>query len=176
MIKRITIDKKNDQLAVTILAFKDSGKQKMLLVWILLFSLCGIAIISQFFGNYDNSTKIFFGVYIAFWLFFEFKVIYAYRWRKSGLEFITVEKEAIILTKQIGKRGITQSYLKNEISDLRIFENADNNFIKSMTTSYWNINKYTLAFNVKNQIIPFAIDLTKKEANKILLAITSQYA
>ncbi len=174
MDKRITINKKDDKLTITILAFKDKGKQTMLLLWIILFSLCGIAIISQFFGNYDNNTKIFFGVYIAFWLFFEFKVIYAYRWRKFGLEFITVEKDNIILTKEIRKRGITQSYDKGEISNLRIFENADNNFIKSMTSSYWNINKYTLAFDFKNQIIPFAIDLTKKEANKILLEIKTK--
>lgn len=174
MLKRITIDKTEDKLAITILAFKDNAKQTMLLVWIILFSLCGIAIVSQFFGNYDNNTKIFFGVYIAFWLFFEFKVIYAYRWRKIGLEFVTVKKSSIILTKQIGKRGITQNYPKNEISNLRIFENADNNFIKSMTSSYWNINKYTLAFDFNNQVIPFAIDLTKKEANKILSEIKTK--
>ena len=71
----------------------------MLLVWIILFSLCGLAIVSQFFENYDAQTKVFFGVYVAFWLFFEFKVIYAYRWRKQGEEKIILENGQLSLIK-----------------------------------------------------------------------------
>lgn len=174
MTERISIDNKESIFSLTIWAFKDEAKQKMLLLWIILFSGCGIAIFTQFFGNYDSGTKIFFGVYIAFWLFFEFKVIYAYRWRKYGLEYITVEGDEIILTKQIGQRGLTQRYQKTEIENLRIFENADSNFVKSMTSSYWNINKYTLAFDFKGQIIPFGIDLTKKEAHFVLKQLKEQ--
>jgi hypothetical protein len=168
MSERITIEKEEDKLAITILAFNDAKKQQMLMMWIVLFSLCGLAIISQFFAPYDNGTKVFFGVYIAFWLFFEFKVVYAYRWRKFGLEYLTIEDGELILSKQIGKRGITQRFKISDIQNLRIFENADTNFVKSMTSSYWNINKYTLAFDYNNQIIPFGIDLSKKEANRIL--------
>ena len=91
--ERLKIAKKEDELVITIKAFGDSRKQKILLLWIVLFSLCGIAIMSQFFGDYDNETKVFFGVYVAFWLFFEFKVVYAYRWRKYGVERIIVDKE-----------------------------------------------------------------------------------
>lgn len=59
----------------------------MLQVWIVLFSLCGFAILLQFFYNYD--------------------------------------------------------------------------------LSYWNINKYSLAFDFENKLVPFAIDLNN-EAKKLL--------
>ena len=67
MENRVNIKKEENSLLVTIKAFKEEGKQKMLMLWIVLFSLCGIAIFSQFFGDYENTIKIFFGVYVAFW-------------------------------------------------------------------------------------------------------------
>jgi len=172
MKDRVKIKKEDKSLFITIPAFKDEGKQKMLLMWIALFSFCGAAIISQFFGNYANTTKIFFGVYVAFWFFFEFKVVYAYRWRSKGLEKAIVENDQLILIKEIGKRGISQSYALKDISTLRLFKNEDSDFVKSMTTSYWNINKYTIAFNYQDNAIPFGIDLTKKQANNIIKEIS----
>jgi len=168
MDKRVVIKKKDGNLIIMIKAFCDDAKQKMLLLWIVLFSLCGIAIISQFFGAYDNGTKVFFGVYVAFWLFFEFKVIYAYRWRKYGLERIIIDDENMILIKEIGKRGITQQVPLNEVVNLRLFESRDTDFVKLMTSSYWNINKYTLAFDFNETMVPFAIDLLPKSSKLIL--------
>lgn len=168
MAERITINNKNNSIEIEIKAFKDKTKQKMLLVWIVLFSLCGLAILSQFFYGYDKSSQLFFAVYLAFWLFFEFKVIYAYRWRNSGMEKIIINDTEIILIKEIGKRGITQPIKINEISNLRCYEPDEPGFIKSINSSYWNINKYSLAFDYENKPVPFAIDLDKNEAKKLL--------
>ncbi|MBI2279945.1 MAG: hypothetical protein HYU68_04550 [Bacteroidetes bacterium] len=168
MAERITINHKDNSIEIEIKAFKDKTKQKMLLVWIVLFSLCGLAILSQFFYGYDKSSQLFFAVYLAFWLFFEFKVIYAYRWRNAGMEKIIINETEINLIKEIGKRGITQTIKINEISNLRCYESDESSFIKSITSSYWNINKYSLAFDYENKPVPFAIDLDKNEAKKLL--------
>lgn len=176
MAERINISKKDNNLEIEIKALKDDTKQKILLVWIVLFSLCGFAILSQFFYDYDNSSKVFFGVYLAFWLFFEFKVIYAFRWRNAGMEKIILNKTEIILIKEIGKRGITQTIKINEISNLRCYEPDEPSFIKSINLSYWNINKYSLAFDFENKPVPFAIDLDKNEATKLLKEIYSNLA
>lgn len=168
MSERIQILKENSRIEITIKAFCDEKKQKMLLVWIFLFSLCGVAIFTQFFENYDAGTKVFFGVYIAFWLFFEFKVIYAFRWRKFGLEKIIIENDSLFLIKSIGKRGITQKYNLKEVKSIDFFKDNNGGFVKSMNTSYWNINKYHLVINLENTIIPFAIDIENKDAKKIM--------
>ena len=172
MENRVNIEKGENSLFITIKAFKEEGKQKMLLLWIVLFSICGIAIFSQFFGDYENSVKIFFGVYVAFWFFFEFKIVYAYRWRNKGLEKAIIEDGQLILIKEIGKRGISQSYDLKEITTLRLFKNEDSDFVKSMTSSYWNINKYTIAFNYQENAIPFGIDLSKQQAKNIIKEIS----
>lgn len=171
MKNRIEYREQDSELEVTIKALKDEKKQKMLLLWIVLFSICGVLIFTQFFWDYDQSSKIFFAVYMAFWLFFEFKVIYAYRWRNKGRELIIINQNELILVKEIGKRGITQKFNLNEINDLGKFKNDDNPFLKAMYSSYWNINKYTLSFFSNHLLIPFAIDLLEKESEKLLKKI-----
>jgi len=165
---RIHITKDKGQLSISIKAFKENAKQKLLLVWMVLFSLCGLAIISQFFGDYDRNTKVFFGIYLVFWLFFEFKVIYAYCWRKNGEERIIIDENKLIIIKEIGERGVTQRFQLDNVKNLKLFESDQNKMIQSLTTSYWNINKFSLAFDYHKKMIPFAIDLIPKNAKYIL--------
>lgn len=105
MENKIEYIEENNELTILIYPLYDKRKQNMLTTWLVLFSLCGIAIISQFFYDYPTSTKLFFVVYLIFWLFFEFKVIYAIRWRKYGKEVITIDNESIYLTKKLAKEG-----------------------------------------------------------------------
>ena len=168
MSERIQLTTGNDKLEVVIRAFLDDKKQKMLLLWIVLFSLCGLAILSQFFEEYDAGTKVFFGVYVAFWLFFEFKVIYAYRWRKYGEEKIIIENNELFLLKTIGKRGVTQRFEIKDIKSVDFYKDVNGGFVKSMNTSYWNINKYHLMIQLESYVVPFAIDVEEKDAKKIL--------
>ena len=58
--ERIQINKTEDELSISIKAYCDDKKQKMLFAWIILFTICGIIIISQFFGPYEPSVKVFF--------------------------------------------------------------------------------------------------------------------
>jgi hypothetical protein len=171
MRERISYTETNDELNVTIKALLDEKKQQLLLIWIVLFSICGVLLFTQIFGNYEKSTLLFFGVYMAFWLFFEFKVIYAYRWRKYGLEQIILNQKQLILIKEIGKRGITQQFDLDNIQKVEKFDSGENAFFKSMNTSYWNINKYTLSFKIEDNLVPFAIDLNEEETKKLLKKI-----
>tara|TARA_B100000809_G_scaffold226204_1_gene237678 strand:+ start:1556 stop:2083 length:528 start_codon:yes stop_codon:yes gene_type:complete len=168
MNNRIKVSKNDAKLEIVIKAFLDKKKQQILLVWILLFSLCGIAIFAQFFEDYDAGTKVFFGVYVAFWIFFEFKVIYAYRWRKYGEEKIIIDQGQLILIKTIGKRGVTQQFKLEEITKIDFFKDESGAFAKSMNTSYWNINKYHMVLKFEDSIVPFGIDLDNKDAKNIL--------
>jgi len=108
---------------------------------------------------------------MIFWAYFEFKVVYAYRWHKYGVEKIIFKDNKVVLSKEISGRGITESYQLHEVNNWQLFENKDNNFIKSMATSYWNIKNYKLCFFQNKKLVPFAIDLDLKEAKNVLSTI-----
>ncbi len=168
MSERIKIERSNEHLIIVIKAYQELAKQKLLLVWIVMFSSCGVGIFSQFFFNYDNYTKIFFLIYLAFWMFFEYKVIYAFRWRNAGVEKIILDGNQLVLSKEIGERVVNQVFKWNEVSMFRLFEDNRGGFVKMLTTSYWNINNYSLVFEANHNLVPFAIDLNAQDAKKIL--------
>lgn len=167
MENKIDFKEGNNDITITISPNYNQQKQNLLVVWLVLFSLCGAAIISQFFFDYPTSTKIFFIVYLVFWLFFEFKVIYAIRWRKFGNEIITINSEGIFLTKNIAKRGITEKYELQNISSINVLKHKDKP-VYNISSSYWNTNHYTLFLEVNERQIPFGVDLSEKQAKKVL--------
>lgn len=167
MDNKIDIKEEKNSITITIFPNYNQQKQNLLMVWMVLFSLCGVAIISQFFFDYPKSTKIFFIVYLVFWMFFEFKVIYAIRWRKLGKEIITIDDEGVFLTKNIARRGITEKIELENISSVDILKHKDNP-IYDISSSYWNTNHYTLCFLVNEKQIPFGVDLSEKQAKKLL--------
>jgi len=172
MPHKINISEENNTLTIIINAFYDEKKQQLLFLWIVLFSICGIAIFSQFFVDYPMETKLFFGVYLAFWLFFEFKVIYAFRWRKYGSEIFTIEENNIILSKKIGNRGITETYPIEDVKNFQLIKYKDN-FVHAINSNYWSINKYTISFDFNNQTIPFGIELNENQAKNIIHTINN---
>ena len=167
MENKIEYIEENNELTILIYPLYDKRKQNMLTTWLVLFSLCGLAIISQFFYDYPSSTKLFFVVYLIFWLFFEFKVIYAIRWRKFGKEVITIDKESIYLTKKIGERGVTERYDLSAIDAIEALKHKGK-LVYEMSSSYWNSNHYTLCVNINKQQIPFGIDLNGQQAKKLI--------
>ena len=174
MDDRVSFDKKGESFRLIIKALKDEKKQKMLLFWIALASLGGIIIFSQFFFDYENSTKLFIGVYLAFLFYFLFKVIYAYRWRNNGQEVIIINDGKFTFIKEIGKRGVTQIYEVDKIEKLRFFNDENTNkFMKEMSTSYWNINKYTLVFDYDGIMVPFGLELEYNQAKRVMKEITA---
>ena len=167
MENKIEYIEENNELTILIYPLYDKRKQNMLTTWLVLFSLCGLAIISQFFYDYPSSTKLFFVVYLIFWLFFEFKVIYAIRWRKFGKEVITIDNESIYLTKKIGNRGVTERYDLTAIDSIEALKHKGK-LVYEMSSSYWNSNHYTLTVNINKQQIPFGIDLNGQQTKKMI--------
>ena len=72
---------------------------------------------------------------------------------------------ALIKKKRNAEIIVTNDIITESID---FFKDDGASFIKSMNTSYWNINKYHLALHLENAVIPFAIDVDNKDAKKII--------
>ena len=88
---------KDEGLEIEIAAYYNHQKQILLILW----SIAGIGILTQFFlpGTEDMRTYLF--VWMAFWLYFEYKVVYAYRWRRFGRERIYFDEERMFISREI---------------------------------------------------------------------------
>ena len=173
-MSRISEEKVEGGKLIKIKAFYNKDKQKMLDVWLLAWTLCGLAIFSQVFYTPDNELRKMILIFGAFWIYFEYMVVKAWRWRKGGEEQIYITDEQIQYGRTYNNRGILKPYRKDLVNPLRSIENEGNSFTKAFADSYWVIGGEKLAFMVGGKIIPLGLRLTDKEAKKLMQLVNRE--
>jgi len=89
---RVSILKKDDLLSVVILPIKDNKKVWLMFFWLMAWTVCGFIVLANYFKVTDQNTKIFIIVYLAFWLYFEYKIAKVFVWRRSGKEKLWISE------------------------------------------------------------------------------------
>ncbi len=142
--KRISWLRKEDELSIVISSAPSKGQAYYWLVWCLLWTLCGGIVLSYYFRETDENRKIFFIVFMAFWLYFEFRSVYKLFWKWRGREVIKVRSDAVFVGKRIFGKGKALRFTYNGIQELKK--------IVASKTSPLNIIKSTDFFASTNRI------------------------
>lgn len=174
MSKRTEINR-GEGLEIIIKSYYDESKQTMLTLWLILWSVAGLGILSQFFYPAAAGMTSYLVVWIAFWAYFEYKVLYAYRWRRYGLERIEIKDGKLHLTREVAGRGIPQVYDIEWIKNLRLHELKKSNFFIAMSQAYWSPGDEHIQFEYKGKDIFFGLELEDREAKKVLDELKKEF-
>lgn len=172
--ERVSIKHTDKELSIVILAMKDKLKNRLLLLWLILWSLGGLIVFSQYFTLTDPNTRIAVIVWMFFWFYFEFKILNAYLWRRAGKEIIKIRNNNLQYKRDIAGRGKIRTYSLDFMKDLRIVEQKENSFFESLNNSYWAIAGEKVAFDYYGKEIKFGIQLEEKEAKLLLKVISNE--
>lgn len=167
MENRITKEQKNGGTLFKIKAYREESKQKNLTVWLIAWTFCGVAIGSQMFVDENEQLRTMVLVFMGFWTYFEYKVVKAFRWRKSGEEQIWVNDEEVHYGRTVNNRGILKQYRKAAVNSVREIEEESNSFLDAFNASYWVVGGEKLAFTANGKVVPFGLRLSEKEAKKL---------
>ena len=172
--KRIQINQKENETVIEIAPINEASKATLLLVWLIVWTLCGIVVFSQFFSNLSKEEKLMMAVWMAFWAYFEYKISSVYVWRKNGKEKITLNNDSIIYSQIISGKETAKEYIIENISDLKTIEFGKNNFSESFQNSYWVKGNESVYFTHLSQKIGLGLQLNKDEAQQVLQAIAKR--
>jgi hypothetical protein len=174
MEKRITREVKKEGLLIKINAFRDESKQKTLTIWLLAWSFCGIAIGSQLFVDEQKELRTMLFVFLAFWAYFEFKVVKAFRWRRGGEEQIWITEEVFHYGRTFNQRGILKPYRRDLVNQVRSIDEDESGWVKAFLDSYWVIGGERLAFSVNGKLIPFGLRLSDSEKSNLMKLLNKE--
>jgi len=174
MEKRISQEKKDGGILIKIKAYRDESKQKNLLVWLVAWSFCGLAIGSQMFLKEKGDLLNMILIFMAFWAYFEYKVIKAFRWRKSGEEQFWITPDNLSYGRTYANRGILKPYRRDLVNQIRPLEEESNSFINAFSSSYWVVGGERLTFTVNGKVIAFGLRLSDKETKQLMKTINQQ--
>ena len=169
--KRVEINK-NGTLEVVIHAYQDHAKTNLLMVWVILWTLAGVGIISQFFVDQVEGFTTYLIVWLGFWAYFEYKVIYAFRWRKLGLERIRLDEGILQISREIAGRSLPARYEVDWIKNFRLKTVNEKNITYALSKGYWNPGDERILFDYKGKEILFGMELAENESKKLVKLFT----
>lgn len=171
---RLSISQREQALLIEIHPIQDKTKSNLLLAWLVVWTLCGILVFSQFFTNMSKEEKLLMAVWMAFWAYFEFKIGNAYLWRKNGKELISIDQDNLVYKQLVGQKTSTKSFLLDNISALSVYEFGKNNFSDSVQSSYWVKGNETVFFTHFGSKVGLGLQLNKEEATLLFQTIKKQ--
>jgi hypothetical protein len=152
----------------------EDSKQSFLATWVVFWTLGGLVMLSQVFGNYNRDEKLFLIIWLFFWLYFEYVGVYAWLWKKYGSEKITIKNDKVYYSKNLKwkkKPIVMQQEMITEINQLEI---SEKNLLHNLSNSYWNRGNDTCSFRYQGKTIRFGLKLSPVEAAKLVKLLKSK--
>ncbi len=167
-MERISVEQNQSELIISIKAYIDEQKQNLLKWWLILFSICGLIVIGYaIFAGFSKQEWIFVGIYLAFWLYFEYKMWFIFQWRNYGVEQIKIDHEAIHITKLVKDRGIPQSYYFEHVKNFSLFKDETGKVFTKLSDSYWQLTNPAFVFEYLGTTVTFGVELSEKDKKKL---------
>jgi hypothetical protein len=168
---RISIEENDEELKIAISGEIPSIQFNMLSIWFILWSIAGLIVISQLFGNYDRNQKVFLLVWLGFWFYFEAKIGKAILWRKSGVENILINKDIFRLSFDVPFGTRIYEYKMNDVRNFHSLEKEKGLLIKNYFDSFWVVGGECIGFFAHGKLQSFARQLDEDTTKQLLKKI-----
>lgn len=143
-------------------------QETVLLAWVVAWTFCGLVVIGSFFGDYSRDVKLMLIAYIVFWIYFEYKAVYAFLWKKMGKEFILIDEDGIRYKRDLNGYGNSRSYFKENIKQFIPVDLKDRSFAKSYFNSFWMVGNETIRFEYLGKVIGIGLGLEDTERDEVI--------
>lgn len=168
--KRMSVKKSGDTLSIVISATSDSRKTRLMLLWLVVWTLSGGYVIYSYFqlGDGDQKAKIATLIWIAFWLYFEYMIARSWQWRRFGKEIVQVRDGKLHMKRDVQGRGFVYSYDAGDVSDFKKYTDKSPGWLKKLGDDFWNVDGDTIVFTAEKQSVKFGFQLSEQETAELL--------
>jgi hypothetical protein len=166
---RLSVDDSHGILDITISGRVERWKEGLILGWAILWTLCGIFIVYQLFArNFTREENLVLFVYMVFWVFFEYKSVYAFLWRRYGKEKMRLENGELLYKKDLFGYGKVTRYFMENIRNLNKVSWKKSSYSSVYFRSFWIIGGEKLSFEYQSKTIRFGMQLNDTETSQLL--------
>ncbi|MEI8135945.1 MAG: hypothetical protein WCH21_01315 [Bacteroidota bacterium] len=164
---RISILKKEGLLSIVILTTVDKKKLGILFLWLFAWTVCGVIVFINYFKLQNQAAKIFLIGYMAFWAYFEFKIVRAFIWKKNGKEKLWIQDGIVYYQREVNKKGKIKEYNISLIDDFKIIDLSNTSLADTINQSFWIKGGERLEFISQGIAVRFAMQVSDEEARAL---------
>lgn len=165
---KVSYCEKPHEITIVISASITKARFSLLTLWLILFGASGIIISSQMFvTGYDGYTRIGFFAFTCFWVYFMYKIGYAWRWRKSGREFLKITEGKLTIKRAIGAYGKSYEFLIGNIKQIALRDVNEKSFSWELENSFWVLGGERIRFDYMGKEVKFGMQISEADAKKL---------
>ena len=155
-------------------------KETVLFTWVIAFSIIGFYMIYLLIGGglekIDNTglegdsveilknQKIYLGVFVGFWIYFEYKVVKGLLWLTLGKEMIKISKDTLSIKNSIMSYGKSNSYFFENIKGMGLVQHEKLSFGFDYENAFWRKGTDSIIFEHRAKAVSFGRKLDEKES------------
>jgi hypothetical protein len=165
--ERISILKKENLLSIVILPTTDKNKLRLLFLWLLAWTVCGIVVFANYFRMTDQNSKLFIIIYLSFWAYFEFNIIRTFIWKRSGKEKLWIQDGMLHYQREMNRKGKIMDFNVDLVSPLQVLELKPTRFSDTVNQSFWVKGGERLEFQSQSKTVRLGMQISDEEARRI---------
>lgn len=169
--KRCSLMIKDNIFSLVILPTAEKKKTNIMFLWLMAWTVGGVIVIASYGTLTQVSVKLFTIIWIAFWAYFEFKIVRVFMWKRFGKEKFWIKNGTVFYQQDINGRGKIKEYDLNLVSDFNLIELQKGNFADVFNQTFWVKGGERLEFTCQGKIIRFGLQLNDEDAGKVLTEI-----
>ncbi|TXC78683.1 hypothetical protein [Luteibaculum oceani] len=173
---RISHQKKEGIFSVVIAAGVEKAYERILLMWLLLWTLSGVYFITQLFADHSQELKLYIGILLSFWLYYEIRVGRVYFWRKAGYESIKFVEDKVLISQVILGRSKPKTYFVQNIDQFKADMPKETNVLEFLNNSFWVMGRPYISFQHQGDTISFGRQLTESERKALVMLLNKELA
>lgn len=169
--KRSSILTKDQVFSLVILPTDNKKKVNLMFIWLMAWSVSGFIVLMNYFKLTNDNAKMMIIVWLAFWAYFEFKIIRVYMWKRFGKEKLWIKNGTLLYQQDINGRGKIKEFDLNLISDFSLITLTNGSIADTFSQTFWVKGGERIEFTCQGKIIKFGMQLTDEDASKIISAL-----
>jgi len=173
--KRISFSEDKSKTTIVIYP-KDIGWMKSLMgAWVFMWLTMGAIVIWSYTKmEFTQQESIIVFVFLAFWVYYAYKVTKSWFWIMWGKELIKIDEASLRYKRSVRKYGKSVPFLLENISKMRMHKLEQKSFQAAWEKSPWIVGGERLEFDYMGKVVKLGRKLDEKDAQLLFKLLTKR--
>lgn len=163
--ERVSVERQGDGLSVVIGNRLPKAQLYLLAGWLAAWTLCGAAFIREAVLNTAPGLRMPLIVMIAFWAYFELRIIRVVLWRTRGFELWRILDGELTVKDSLFGYGRANRYFIANIQRFGLLNMDEASWKWQMSDSFWTRGAERIGFEYQGRKVAVGRGLNKAEAD-----------
>lgn len=143
-------------------------QRRLLFIWIICWSVCGIWVMAQYRTIQNQNEKIFIILYLAFWFYFEWSMVRVYIWKRFGKEKLWIKQGQLFYHQAKQKSSKIQSWPLESVGLVEAVSFNPNGFNEIISQSFWMKGHPRVQLTCPGTLLRFGFQLDVKTTQAVI--------